>query len=230
MLLDLRGRTFGRLRVIRLSKRSGKRTYWRCRCSCGVMKDIRSDGLRSGAVVSCGCYHRQRISERGFTHPPGTRFARLVVIKVAGRKTKRGRIYECSCDCGKLVRVQGRHLRSGESKSCGCWYDETRPLCTLRHGHSRIRRRSPEYSAYQHAKSVCNNQNDHGYYCVGGRGIGFLFASFEAFLAEVGLRPSPDHRLLRSDRDRDFKPGNLAWVPIKKRRRRLTPVRTTRRS
>jgi len=36
-----------------------RKFFW-CTCDCGVTKRIRSDGLISGAVISCGCIHVKR--------------------------------------------------------------------------------------------------------------------------------------------------------------------------
>jgi len=47
---------------------------------------------------------------------------------------------------------------------------------------------SPEYQAYTHAKARCNNPKTHNYRWYGGRGIKFLFRSFEQFFAELGPR------------------------------------------
>jgi hypothetical protein len=52
---DLTGKRFGRLSVIGIDDRGIKRTYYYCKCDCGNVKSIRSDGLTSGAVTSCGC-------------------------------------------------------------------------------------------------------------------------------------------------------------------------------
>jgi hypothetical protein len=38
-------------------------------------------------------------------------------------------------------------------------------------------------------------------------------AGFANFLDDVGLRPSPDHRLVRLDARQRFGPGNCAWAP-----------------
>lgn len=53
---DLTNKRFGRLFVVALHKvTERKRVYWQCWCDCGKEKSIRSDGLTSGAVQSCGC-------------------------------------------------------------------------------------------------------------------------------------------------------------------------------
>ena len=49
------GATFGQLEVIeRCEKRNGTR-YWRCKCDCGVIKEISQGVLSSGNKTSCGC-------------------------------------------------------------------------------------------------------------------------------------------------------------------------------
>lgn len=49
----------------------------------------------------------------------------------------------------------------------------------------------------------------------GGRGIHFLFESFEQFLEEVGLRPSNKHSLDRKNNDGHYTPGNIRWATRK---------------
>ena len=66
--IDIKGKRFGRLTVLyRDMQHHGNksRTYWVCRCDCGRLKAIRSDELRSGLVVSCGCYHAEVSSKIG---------------------------------------------------------------------------------------------------------------------------------------------------------------------
>lgn len=57
---DLTGQRFGRLVVIGVDDRKTRKTYFYCQCDCGNVKSIRSDGLLSGAVKSCGCLKREQ--------------------------------------------------------------------------------------------------------------------------------------------------------------------------
>lgn len=50
----------------------------------------------------------------------GRRFGRLVVIKGDGRNNKGERLWLCKCDCGNTITTDGRNLRRGDTKSCGC--------------------------------------------------------------------------------------------------------------
>lgn len=55
-LIDLTGKRFGKLVVIRRSENlPPKQTMWLCQCDCGVVKPIRSATLQSGASKTCGC-------------------------------------------------------------------------------------------------------------------------------------------------------------------------------
>lgn len=54
---------YGRLEVIGTERRN-RRVYYTCRCSCGTIKTIRADNIRSGATRSCGCLSKEVASER----------------------------------------------------------------------------------------------------------------------------------------------------------------------
>lgn len=56
---DLSGRTFGRLTALSYAGKS----RWLCACSCGGETLVRADHLKSGNVVSCGCYSREVASK-----------------------------------------------------------------------------------------------------------------------------------------------------------------------
>lgn len=81
---DLTGMKFGRLYVVGISRKaqSGKREryYWKCKCDCGNIKEVRTDSLTSGYVQSCGCLkneqnqinlvknHRHKLSNTNLWH------------------------------------------------------------------------------------------------------------------------------------------------------------------
>jgi len=81
----------------------------------------------------------------------------------------------------------------------------------FRHGHYVGGTGSPEYKAYQAARQRCTNPNYPRFDDWGGRGIEFRFTSFEEFLAEVGLKPSPVLTLDRIENDGHYEHGNVKW-------------------
>jgi hypothetical protein len=50
----------------------------------------------------------------------GQKFNKLTVLKRAGSNSHQKALWECKCDCGKLVDVVTSSLRRGDTKSCGC--------------------------------------------------------------------------------------------------------------
>ena len=65
----------------------------------------------------------------------GQRFGRLTVLARAGSAASRA-LWRVRCDCRKETIVQGRHLRSGDIRSCGCLRAEVISARSRRHGHA----------------------------------------------------------------------------------------------
>jgi hypothetical protein len=148
----------------------------------------------------------------------GQRFGSLVVIEIGPiRGSGKHRYYLCQCDCGNMAGVAGNSLVRG-TKSCGCAHSR-RPRETYAGRHREAPHRSfpgtPEYVIWGGMKSRCHNQNHPSYANYGGRGITVCAEwrdSFEAFLADMGRRPSPEHSLDRIDNDGNYEPGNVRWA------------------
>lgn len=60
--INLKGKVFGELEVIRLSDRRGNNNtlLWECRCSCGNTVYLHSYSLTHGHYKSCGCKHSEK--------------------------------------------------------------------------------------------------------------------------------------------------------------------------
>jgi hypothetical protein len=74
--MDLNGRKFGRLNVIKKAEKQNKQgVLWLCRCDCGNEKILDTYHLNSGKTKSCGCLQREAVSSLLKTH--GMRNTRL---------------------------------------------------------------------------------------------------------------------------------------------------------
>lgn len=65
--LELTGRRFGRLVVLARAV-AGSRSYWTCRCDCGVETTVRGSDLtrwEPDRALSCGCARRERMARLG---------------------------------------------------------------------------------------------------------------------------------------------------------------------
>lgn len=76
--IEIGGKKFGRLTVLRYDSTKEKRAYWQCRCDCGNRIITAGKTLRSGATQSCGCLQKERTSKARMTHGlSGTRLYRI---------------------------------------------------------------------------------------------------------------------------------------------------------
>jgi len=58
-LINMGGKRFGRLLVIKYSHKKEGHIFWECNCDCGRIHITRGGSLRSGATKSCGCLRKE---------------------------------------------------------------------------------------------------------------------------------------------------------------------------
>src|SRR3990167_6439811 len=130
----------------------------------------------------------------------------------------------CRCDCGNIKAVNFRYLKNNKSTQCKSCANAKNSLHVkpgygplngnFRHGKTR----TIEYQLLSGMIQRCMNPKRHKYSNYGGRGIKVCdrwLDSFEAFLADVGQRPSHDLTLDRIDNDGNYEPGNVRWATAK---------------
>lgn len=102
--IDISGQHFGEWEVISYSGES----LWRCRCSCGEIRDVHGKSLRNGSSKSCG--HTTNV----FKDLTGETIGEWVVLKYLGDYK-----WLCRCSCGNESIVNRGDLLTGKSKDCG---------------------------------------------------------------------------------------------------------------
>lgn len=143
----------------------------------------------------------------------GSRFGRLVAVRVERIHKTRGAEWLCRCDCGNQVVVYRGNLTHGNSRSCGCLkLDRLKGRAT--HGETTNGERTAEYEIWGSMIQRCTNPKAVGFRNYGGRGIGVCSSwfKFETFLEDMGRRPSPRHSLDRIDNSEGYSKSNCRWV------------------
>lgn len=77
---------------------------------------------------------------------------------------------------------------------------------------------TPEYRAWQTMRLRCIDPNNPAYPAYGGRGIVVCerwLNDPQAFVDDMGPKPTPSHEIDRIDNDKGYEPSNCRWVTRK---------------
>lgn len=147
----------------------------------------------------------------------GQKFGTLTAVRAHTVK-----LWVFKCDCGKRVLTSKHSIVSGRAKTCVDCGRKVRAKKITKHGLSR----SNEFYRFYQAKQRCQNHKSQQYYNYGGRGIKWLFNSYEEIYAELG--PCPKGKSLdRKHNDGHYEPGNVRWATPREQQlnRRTCPKR-----
>lgn len=144
--------------------------------------------------------------------PDGTAFGMLTVV-ARTMNVGRNRCYIVQCECGNIKTMQGRYLRAGKRKSCGC----LKAVQYTLDGHRRSLH--PLYAVWRNIIHRTTNPKNADYHRVGALGIRVYepWLVFDKFVADVGPRP-PRKMFCRVDTTKDYTPENTVWLTPMQRR------------
>lgn len=95
--------------------KKGNKFYVDCKCSCGKIKPVRTDGLLKKMSKSCGCQGREvKI---------GHVFNCFKVISSAYNKKRQNKTFkfvDCECQCGNIRSIKTEDVKRKWRFSCGC--------------------------------------------------------------------------------------------------------------
>lgn len=142
------------------------------------------------------------------------KYGKLLVLKY-DHSDKNGKpYYECLCDCGNKIIARGENIRSGRSKSCGCYTIERSKEANTKHGDSGSRL----YNEWLGIRKRCNDKNNKEYKNYGNRGINVCkewnsdYLCFKEWAVNNGY--SDNLTIERIDVNEGYNPNNCTWIPM----------------
>src|SRR6266404_4236686 len=82
----------------------------------------------------------------------GRKVGRLLVISRAENNRRGQARWFCLCECGAESIVNGYALRSGNTKSCGCWRNDLTVERSTIHGHGRRKKQTKAYKYWKYCR------------------------------------------------------------------------------
>ena len=216
MLSDLTGCKYGSLLVVGFDHfDTYKHSYWKCRCDCGNDYVVRGSSLTEGKTTACNaCSHKIK-------DMVGEEYGRLTVLSFDG--VRKGHYYwKCVCECGNEVVVDGGMLRSGNTKSCGCYQRERTSSANKTHGDTGERL----FGIWMGMKDRCYNANCPGYRYYGGKGVTVFdgwrydYPAFKSWSYANGYADSLT--IDRIDVNGSYCPDNCRWITLKEQQNNKT--------
>ena len=147
----------------------------------------------------------------------GLKFGRVLIVSYCGRR-HHSSVWVGRCDCGAEREFASTALLNGTTKSCGCLRRERAGGLSYKHGQcggENRKRRPPEYKAWEQMRDRCVNEQHVQWKWYGGKGVVVCdewVNNFEAFIRDVGPRPTAKHTLDRINSNGNYEPSNVRWA------------------
>lgn len=68
----------------------------------------------------CNSFYVIKYMSTYFNDLTNKQFGRLTVLSKTSKRISKSIVWLCKCSCGKLKEINGAHLRTGNTLSCGC--------------------------------------------------------------------------------------------------------------
>lgn len=153
----------------------------------------------------------------------GNTYGKLEVIGLSHVKRYKSGIKQsywlCRCSCGVEKPIRAGDLRRSGPKaarSCG-------QCVKVKHGHAAASGQSPEYVSWHSMINRCtlDYECNKGYVGSGITVCDRWLNSFEAFLEDMGLKPTLEHTIDRIDGTKGYEPGNCRWATMHEQTRNM---------
>lgn len=159
--------------------------------------------------------------------------SRWTIMEIDPPGTNRRASVQCICGARQRIRIQ--HLRTGESKSCGCLRREVSTLTASLmgkkygpvtiHGDARVARL---YGIWAHMRDRTTNPNADNWRWYGGKGVRVCedwrsYLVFKAWALANGY--ANNLTIDRIDSEGNYEPGNCRWITGSENSRRAAVIR-----
>lgn len=154
----------------------------------------------------------------------GEKFNRCVILVDLGVINNR-RMVSCQCDCGKIFSTRFYFIKTGASRSCGCYRTEMKKPYFNRFGRPKLQNRRDEsgnikktYRAWALMKDRCLNHKSKKYNHYGGRGITICkewIESYDVFYTDMGEPSNKNLTLERINNNLGYNKDNCKWATWK---------------
>lgn len=138
----------------------------------------------------------------------------IKILGVKGKASSGDILWNCICRCGKEFCTSGSAIKSGKTKSCGCFQKQQVKKSNSTHGGSN----TLLYKIWRTMKVRCENPKSEKFTRYGGRGIKICsewqdFSVFRDWAIENNY--SDELSIDRINNDGDYTPSNCRWVTMK---------------
>ncbi len=141
----------------------------------------------------------------------GQKFSRLTAMCLDHRNIHGQALWRFVCDCGNECVISMQDVKSGHTKSCGCYDKERAKFKRRTHGMSK----TPVWNVWINMIRRCTEPKNNSYADYGSRGISVCnrwSTSFKNFYDDMGQIPVAGMELDRKDNSLGYFKENCQWV------------------